>query len=818
MGDIRQYKPRPAANGTGLRVTIAFIVARPRAVNTILRVGTLMPYIPGNLPVELKSLKIWALSAEGQVNRFGAPFSPKAPLIPISGQDWCRGVIPTKSDSWRTFDEVDAWQDIVGGYPGLMVSNGFVGFDFDLEKGSTEFRAWVETEVLPRCPGYVERSPSGQGFRAIVTGTIPVSRKTRIIEVYNRDRFLRMTGDVVPCEGAMEGQAWIDWVYGTLPSIAGYEDIEATPVTLACDLSVEQLEQRYIEILDELPPHEKSNIEKIDRGEFDDGSDAARMVCIALLRAEDDPAVVFSMLLANEGIQQHYGNKHGANAAAQLARKFINDWYPKGRVTAQRANDEAEKHAAVIPMIRAMVEAEEYAVIAREQELNALSLERAQMHREERVEYVPGKFPEFPVPIVREYRDWLRGSVIETEQMLVNAATLSHLATLCARRYATATNSLLNLYTIVLARQGAGKEVLSGGFSNLLTQINQPSFMLPLPKSDIALHKDAAGSPSGLLILKEFGDRLTEWCKTAHPARMVPSILKDIYGINAGGAFTGASYSDQSKNVAPIQNPAISLLGEGTREQVLNALGNYGHSDGFVGRLLFIESGTQWVDNLKPHTKMPESLAQAMRDIGSFCIGMPNIPFHPITVGVDDDAHELLEHFKAEERKQKRDEDNVYMPFWRAATQNAWKLASIMAVYRSYTQPKVTLDLATWAIAVVRYSISMASGHMDADAAYSSVDRKAAMALEKMIYNFFSWTKGAPAAQKARAEGYFRLGYLGHKHQAIKDHPKGEQIALEIAFAMLVSDGKIDCADDKKERFSKNLSASKYRLGEMWGH
>ena len=469
-------------------------------------------------------------------------------------------------------------------------------------------------------------------------------------------------------------------------------------------------------------------------------------------------------------------------------------------------------------MIKRMVEGEAAAELVREEQLNAVSLERAKTTHKERREFTPGKFPEFPVGIVREYRDWLRGSVIETEEMLVNAATLSHLATLVARRYATATNSLLNLYTVVLARQGAGKEVLSGGFSNLLTQIKQPTFMLPLPKSDIALHKDAAGSPSGLLILKEFGDRLTEWCKSGHPARMVPSILKDIYGINAGGSFTGASYSDQSKNVPPIQNPAVSLLGEGTREQILNALGNYGHNDGFVGRLLFIESGTQWIDNHKPQMLMPTSLSQVMRDIGSYALGMPSTPFHPIVVDADVEATELLELFKDEERKQKRQDENPYMPFWRAATQNAWKLASIMAVYRNYTKPVVTADLAEWAIAVVRYSISMASGHMDDDAAYSSIDRRAAMALEKMIYNFFSWTGGPPASQKARAEGYFRLGYLGHKHSQIKDHPKGEQIALEIAFSMLIADGKIEPADVKTERFNKGQSAGRYRLGEMWGH
>jgi hypothetical protein len=421
------------------------------------------------------------------------------------------------------------------------------------------------------------------------------------------------------------------------------------------------------------------------------------------------------------------------------------------------------------------------------------------------------------VQIVRDYRDWLRESVIETEEMLVNAAALSHLGTIVARRFATATNSLLNLYTIVLARQGAGKEVLSGGFNNLLTQINQPHFTLPLPRSDIALHKDAATSPSGLLILKEFGDRLREWTKPNSYAHMVPSILKDIYGINAGGSFTGSSYSDQTKNVQPISNPAISLLGEGTREQILNALGNYGHTDGFVGRLLFIESGTDWIDNVKPQPKLPDQLCASLRDVAAYAVGMPGMPFHPVTIPCDDDAYELLEAFKAEERRHKREETNPHMPFWRAAAQNAWKLASIMAAYQNHMRPRVTREFADWGIKVVRYSIAQAAGHMDSDSAYSSTDRKVASALEQMIANFFTWEGGPPSAQKARAEGQFRLGYLGRKLAAFKEHPKGEQIALEIAFTMLISDGKIE-PTEKGYKAKGGLAGEKYRLGEMWGY
>ena len=129
-----------------------------------------VPFQSENIPEFLKMQRRWALSTSGQVNFYGKEFSVKAPLFPVEGRRCCRGVKPNDASTWRTYHEVEAAQEALGGYPGILLgpdSEGagqdVVGFDFDLAKASGKYREWVEFEVLPRCPGYVERSPSGTG-------------------------------------------------------------------------------------------------------------------------------------------------------------------------------------------------------------------------------------------------------------------------------------------------------------------------------------------------------------------------------------------------------------------------------------------------------------------------------------------------------------------------------------------------------------------------------------------------------------------------------------------------------------------------------
>ena len=314
-----------------------------------------MPYTPAGIPAYLKALNRWALSAPHQTNFYGREFSEKAPILPVHGKDYVRGIKPNDESTWATFDEVDAWQDLVGGYPGIMVAAPYVGIDFDLEKGSAEYRHWVETECLPRCPGYVERSPSGNGYRIIIEGSIPVSRRTKVLEVYSCSRFLRMTGEALPAPTMpMDAQAWIDWIYPT-----GGEPVDAESIQVDV-IPAEEARAAYEWALENVRFNDRAVIEMADN-RTTEGSDACFAVCVALAKADIDPSTAFTILLSLEGVQDYYQERYAQDGGRQLHRKFTEYWWPEANAKAPMALD---KDASEDKLAAEMQKADEDARVA----------------------------------------------------------------------------------------------------------------------------------------------------------------------------------------------------------------------------------------------------------------------------------------------------------------------------------------------------------------------------------------------------------------------------------------------------------------------
>jgi hypothetical protein len=486
---------------------------------------------------------------------------------------------------------------------------------------------------------------------------------------------------------------------------------------------------------------------------------------------------------------------------------------------------DAEKAAANAALVGPVIAASMAKVADDEQQKDAESLARACATPVDAPVSTLSSFPDFPVALCQDVRDFLRTTVVETEETLVNVATLMHMGAPLARAYRTDKHSLLNLYMVVLAKQGAGKEVLSGG--PLANAIGFAGNLLKRPVSTIALHKAMVRTPCGLLILKEVGDRMSEWTRTDAQKGLF-TLFKDVYGTNAGDSFTGASYSDSGNEVPNVLNPALSLLGEGTRQQTLDALTTRGKNDGFVARLITVEPTREWIDNDNPVRDVPDDLKRHLDALYSTRIrqtwGSSLVGPAPIPVLFAHGASDVLAALKDEERAIKRDDkyvedDHPHLAFWRAATQNAQKLSCIMAAIAHAGlegSPVVKREQAEWACAIIRRSIAQGISHMERDGAYSHDDRKAAKALEKMISNFFKWKPTTEHHARLRQKGQFTIGYLGRKHAGLEAYPKGPVLGLRAAVACLLSDRKIAYVDARKAGKFADVDAD-FRLGDMWG-
>lgn len=150
-----------------------------------------------NIPEELKH-QPWAVwiaePRPGNPEKFN-----KAPLSPRSGNK----IGADKPELFGTFDEATTAFETNSRYTGigvLLTGNGIVGFDLDdckdLSGLKPEVQQWVALALAKGA--YCEWSPSGTGLRLFVRGSLPgTGRKKGSLEIYDRDRFLTLTGHVI---------------------------------------------------------------------------------------------------------------------------------------------------------------------------------------------------------------------------------------------------------------------------------------------------------------------------------------------------------------------------------------------------------------------------------------------------------------------------------------------------------------------------------------------------------------------------------------------------------------------------------------------
>ena len=170
-------------------------------------------------------------------------------------------------------------------------------------------------------------------------------------------------------------------------------------------------------------------------------------------------------------------------------------------------------------------------------------------------------------------------------------------------------------------------------------------------------------------------------------------------------------------------------------------------------------------------------------------------------------------------------DDNPFMAFWRAATQNAIKLANLMAVLDAveagtaipgpnadtfdegnvYTSgkapgPVIALHHAQWGIDVVRYSIAQATAHMEVDSAYTNEDMMCGHEILRKMRVFFNteWSDKSPQQRNMKEKGEFSLGYLGRLGAKIQDHSKGFNHAVDLGLKILVERDYIELVDPKR--------------------
>jgi putative DNA primase/helicase len=151
---------------------------------------------PHSIPDELKTLSrfvTWRLE-----KRKGRRKPEKTPYTPSTG----RRASPTDPSTLGTLEEaleaLGERERYDGLGFGLTEEEPFAGVDLDdcVDPETGEVKAWA-SEIVEALGSYTELSPSGTGLHVIARGELPPGRRKRgNVEMYDRDRYLTITGRV----------------------------------------------------------------------------------------------------------------------------------------------------------------------------------------------------------------------------------------------------------------------------------------------------------------------------------------------------------------------------------------------------------------------------------------------------------------------------------------------------------------------------------------------------------------------------------------------------------------------------------------------
>jgi len=144
-------------------------------------------FTPERIPEELKGLPNWVLwKPERRDGKWTKP--------PYCVENPDRKASTTNPSTWSDFEtavKVGREQRCGIGFA-LAEEFEIVGVDFDNSLDDEDFLRWIK-----KFNSYAEISPSGNGYRIFVKGTISKALKKGAVECYSKDRYLTVTGNQV---------------------------------------------------------------------------------------------------------------------------------------------------------------------------------------------------------------------------------------------------------------------------------------------------------------------------------------------------------------------------------------------------------------------------------------------------------------------------------------------------------------------------------------------------------------------------------------------------------------------------------------------
>jgi hypothetical protein len=288
----------------------------------------------------------------------------------------------------------------------------------------------------------------------------------------------------------------------------------------------------------------------------------------------------------------------------------------------------------------------------------------------------------------------------------------------------TGQQTALNLYGLVAASTGVGKDTVATYIDNLGIAVGNESLVGASMASPPAMARVLGKKPATahLIVMDEIGKKL-EFAASgsgAHEAAVLATAM-EMYG-RALSVFSGREYAQEKQSVGEVEMPYLCIVGMSTPEALKKSLTTGAVFDGFLNRLeYFPDVGDLTRNEEQSFGAIPENITKPCRELWSGSdrsrwvdtrrLGDASIQStgykvrgHEFwVIRMTEEAHRLFDEFDRSHDIH-RQRGGAKGALLGRATERAIRIAGLLAI-EGACESQLTVEHAKWAIAWVRFSV-----------------------------------------------------------------------------------------------------------------
>lgn len=712
-----------------------------------------------NIPQEMRAYNQWIV---WRLEDIGAKKPTKVPYSPRTGKH----ADVTDASTWSSYEDAVAslWGASYSGIGFVFTDKDpFTGIDLDdpyeqkedgtFVHGNPETVMNTQKLIYEQFGSYTEYSPSGKGVHIITKGAVPSGRRRTSVEVYSKERYFTMTGNVLSNVPIVDKNALLQVLWAEMAK--GAEQVnyyEGDMVEAMEDDAVLELAMKAAN---------GGKFTDLFNGQwqsFYSSQSEADFALIDIIAHYTKHRMQIVRLFHKSGLNNR-DKAHRSDYLTHMVNKSFDRMLPP--IDFSNIINEVEEalaaklHDTVFHVPAPMATPEqaapvEAAPVNYSQDTTAAPSTGKPAFFPFNIDPLAWKTP--PTGIMHKITEFIYRQSNRPVYEISIVGALGLMAGICGRSY-NVSGTGLNHYILSLASTGSGKEAIAAGIDKLINAVvpRFPAADDVLGPADIASgqallkHMSAKAVPCFVTVTGEFGLKMKQISSAnANSADIaLRRVLLDLFNKSGSGVSVRPTiYSDKANNTEVMHSPAFSMLGESVPERFYEALDESMIYEGLLPRFIIVEYDGKRVKNneqawlIKPSEQLISSMEQLLMITADQAQRNTVIPVQV----ADAEARTLLRNLDEYADWQiNTGTADVIKQLWNRFHVKVMKMAALLAVSDNIKQPSISVAHIHWSASLIITDINrLCDKFVNGEIGEENGDRQAIETVRKIIGQYLS--------------------------------------------------------------------------------